>query len=430
VVSLTRFKIDISPLRSSRDFRVLFAAGTVFYLGLMFGFVAVPYQLFQLTGSSLAVGIMGAVQLVPLIIFGLYGGSLSDRLDRRTVQLVTGTAQAVLAVILLINAVLDSPQVWVLYVVGGLTATASALQRPSREALIPRVVAHDEIPAAVALSALGMQIGMLIGPALAGLVIVGWGLPVAYGVEAAALALATLSLLRLRRHPPSRTTGEGQLASIGAGLRYAVQRKDLLGTYLVDLMGMVMAMPIVLFPAFALDVLKRPELLGLLYAAEAVGSMIITLTSGWTRHVFRHGRAVALAAMGWGAAIALAGLAPNVWIALIFLIAAGAFDMISGMFRSVIWNQTVPDAMRGRIAGIEMISYTVGPVGGQLRSGIVADLTTVRTAIVSGGILCIAGVAAVAAGARELWRYDSRTNEHAVTERTARAARTDGNHAR
>lgn len=430
VVSLARFKIDLAPLRSSRDFRLLFTAGTVFYLGLMFGFVAVPYQLFQLTGSSLAVGIMGVVQLVPLIIFGLYGGSLSDRLDRRTVQLVTGTAQALLTLILLVNAVLDSPQVWVLYVVGGLNAVASALQRPSREALIPRVVDHDEIPAAVALSALGMQIGMLVGPAVAGLVIVGWGMQTAYGVEAMALALATLFLVRLRRHPPSHSTSEGHLASIGAGLRYAMRRKDLLGTYVVDLLGMVMAMPIVLFPAFALDVLKRPELLGLLYAAEAVGSMIITLTSGWTRHVYRHGRAVALAAMGWGAAIALAGLAANVWIALVFLTVAGAFDMISGMFRSVIWNQTVPDAMRGRIAGIEMISYTVGPVGGQLRSGIVADLTTVRTAIVSGGILCVAGVGAVAGAFRELWRYDSRTNEHAVSERTARAARTDGDRAK
>jgi MFS family permease len=185
---------------------------------------------------------------------------------------------------------------------------------------------------------------------------------------------------------------------------------------------MFMAMPVVLFPAFALEVLGRPELLGLLYTAEAVGSMIATLTSGWTRRVHRHGRAVTLAAIGWGAAIGLAGLAPNVWIALVFLTLAGGCDMISGIFRAVIWNQTIPDAMRGRLAAIEMLSYSIGPLGGQLRAGLVADLTTVRTSIVSGGILCVAGVAAVSAGLRDFWHYDARTDEHAVAERVARAA--------
>lgn len=305
----------------------------------------------------------------------------------------------------------------------------SALQRPSRDALLPRLVDHDDIPAAVALSALGVQLGMLVGPAAAGLIIAGWGLPAAYAVEAVGLAAATGCLLRLRRHPPGTAPTTGQLAAIGAGLRYVARRRDLLGTYLVDLVGMVLAMPTVLFPAFALQVVHRPDLLGLLYAAGAAGSLIMTLTSGWTRRVQRHGRAVVLAAMGWGAAIALAGLAPNVWSALAFLALAGALDMTSGLFRSVIWNQTVPDALRGRLAGIEMISYTIGPVGGQLRAGIMADLTTVRTAIVGGGILCVAGVGAVAAGFRELWRYDARTDEHAVNERTLRAERRIAIHA-
>ncbi|MFC7621281.1 MFS transporter [Microlunatus sp. GCM10028923] len=424
-----RFRIDLTPLRASRDFRILFGSGTVFALGLMFGFVAVPYQLFQLTGSSLAVGIIGAVELVPFIVFGLYGGSLSDRLDRRTVQLVTGAGQVLLAMILLINALLDAPQAWLLYAVAGLTAVLSALQRPSRDALLPRVVDHEDIPAAVALSSFGLQLGMLVGPAAAGLVIAGAGLPAAYAIEAIGLGAATVCLLGLRRHPPTGGPATGHLAAIGAGLRYVRQRRDLVGTYLVDLVAMVLAMPIVLFPAFALQVVNRPDLLGLLYAAGAVGSLITTLTSGWTRRVRRHGRAVALAAIGWGAAIALAGLAPNVWITLLFLVLAGGLDTISGLFRSVIWNQTVPDALRGRLAGIEMISFTVGPVGGQLRSGIMADLSTVRTAIVSGGILCVVGVAAVAVGFRELWRYDSGTDEHAVNQRTVRTQRRIASHA-
>lgn len=423
---LTGTRIDITPLRTSRDFRILWVSGAISYLGLMFGFVAVPYQLYLLTSSSLAVGAMGAVQLVPLIIFGLYGGALSDRLDRRTIQLVTGAAQVLLVGVLLINSLLPDPQVWVLYVVGAFTAIASALQRPSREALLPRVVRHHEIPAAVAISSLAFQIGMLVGPGIGGLVISRWGPPVAYTVELIGIGLATVLLIRLRRYPPTEEPTEGHIASIGAGLRYATRRKDLLGTYVVDMVGMFMAMPVVLFPAFALEVLGRPEMLGLLYTAEAVGSMIATLTSGWTRRIHRHGRAVTLAAICWGAAIGMAGLAPNIWVALVFLTLAGGFDMVSGIFRAVIWNQTIPDSMRGRLAAIEMLSYSIGPLGGQLRSGLVADLTTVRISIVSGGILCVAGVTAVSAGLRDFWRYDSRTDEHAVAERAARAAREGG----
>ncbi len=389
----------------------------------MFGYVAVPYQLYQLTGSNLAVGAMGMVQLIPLIVFGLYGGALADHVDRRRLQLMTGAAQAALVVVLLGNAVLDQPRTWVLYLVGALLSTASALQRPSREALIPQVVRHHEIPAAVALSALGSQLGMLVGPGIGGLLIAQFGVAAAYAVEATGMAVATLMVLRLRRYPPSDQSRSPSVAAITEGVRYAVRRKDLLGTYVVDMVGMFMAMPIVLFPAFAIEVLQQPAALGLLYTAEAVGSMIATLTSGWTARVHHHGRAVTLAAMAWGASIGLAGLAPNLWLAVALLALAGAFDMISGVFRGVIWHQTVPDSMRGRLAGIEMLSYSIGPLGGQLRSGVVADLTTVRTSIVSGGILCVAGVAVTAGLLRDFWRYDSRTDEHAVRQRTIRNAR-------
>jgi MFS family permease len=181
-----------------------------------------------------------------------------------------------------------------------------------------------------------------------------------------------------------------------------------------------------LYPAFATDVLGEPTALGLLYSAGAAGSMIATVSSGWTSHVHHHGRAIVLATMLWGAAIAVAGLAPTVWFAVAFLALAGAADMISGIFRSVVWNQTIPDEMRGRLAGIEMLSYSIGPLGGQARSGLVADLTGVRTAIVSGGILCVIGVAATAAWLQDFWRYDARTDVHAVRERTLRAGNPAG----
>ncbi len=414
--------MDITPLRTSRDFRILLVAGTVFYLGGMAAYVALPFQIYSLTGSNLAVGLMGAVQLVPLVVFGLYGGALADHVDRRTMLLWTGAAQCACMVALAVNAALPEPRVWLIYVVGGLLAASSSLQRPSREALVPRVVAHHELAAASSLSGLGMQLGALVGPTAGGLLIAAGGVAWAYTLTVVAIVGATGLYVLLRPCPPVADSTPPSLAGIADGMRYAVRRRDLLGTYVIDMVAMLMAMPIVLFPAFAADVLHEPTALGLLYTAETVGALLATLTSGWAVRVHRHGRAVVLAAAAWGAAIAAAGLAPTVWVALAFLAIAGAADMVSGIFRSVIWNQTIPDAMRGRLAGIELLSYSLGPLGGQTRAGLVADLSSVRTAIVSGGVLCVAGVAATTAALRTMWSYDSRTDEHAVRERDARAA--------
>ena len=419
---LAAVRVDVTPLRTSRDFRRLFAAGTVFYLGAMVSYVALPYQIYQLTGSNFAVGAMALVELVPLVVFGLYGGALADHVDRRRMLVLCGVAQVVLTGVLLGNALLDDPSVWAIYVVGFFLTIAQALQRPSREALLPRVVRHDELAAAAAVQSLGMQVGTLLGPALGGVLVAGVGIPWAYGVDVVGLVLATLLYATLRPYPPTEQSTPPSIEAIVSGIRYAVGRKDLLGTYVIDMTAMFLAMPIVLFPAFAEKVLQEPRLLGLLYTAESVGTLLATLTSGWTTRFHHHGRAVVVASMVWGGSMAMVGLSPTIWVALVFLALAGAADMISGIFRSTIWNQTIPDELRGRLAGIEMLSYSVGPMGGSARAGLVADLTSVRTSIVSGGVLCVAGVAAVGATLRDFWRYDSRTDEHATRERTRRAA--------
>jgi MFS family permease len=417
---LAALRIDLSPLRTSRDFRLLFWAGTVFYLGGMVSYVALPYQIYQLTGSNFAVGAVALVELVPLVVFGLYGGALADHVDRRKMLVLTGVAQVALTAVLFGNALLDQPSLWVIYVDAALLSVAQSLQRPSRDALLPRVVRHDELPAAVSLSSFGSQIGLLVGPAIGGVLVSSVSVPSAYAVDVGGLLLATGLFLALRPYPPTDTSTPPTWSAIVSGLRYAVRRRDLLGTYAIDMIAMFMAMPIVLFPALAQDVFERPGLLGLLYSAETVGSMVATVTSGWTGRFHHHGRAVVVASMAWGAAIALAGLAPTIWLAIVFFAVAGGADMISGIFRSVIWHQTIPDEMRGRLAGIEMLSYSLGPLGGQARSGLVADLTTVRTSIVSGGVLCVAGVAATATWLRDFWGYDDRTDEHAVREREVR----------
>jgi MFS family permease len=426
---LAALRLDLTPLRSSRDFRLLWWAGTAFYLGSMVTYVALPFQLYDLTHSNFAVGALGLVQLVPLVVCGLYGGVLADRMDRRRVLVATGLAQCVLTLGLLGNAALSRPSVPLIYVIGALLTVAQALQRPSRESLLPRVVRHDQLPAAVTLSSVGMQTGMLAGPALGGVLLAEGGPALAYAVNAAGLVAATALYAALRGYPPTKLTVEsgltGAVRGIADGLSYAVRRKDLLGTYVVDLTAMLLAMPTVLFPAFAVDVLDQPTALGLLYSAGTVGSLAATATSGWTSRVHHHGRAVVIAAAVWGAAVALAGLAPSIWLAVLALALAGAADLISGIFRSVIWNQTIPDERRGRLAGIEMLSYSIGPLGGEARAGLVADLTSVRTSIVSGGLLCMIGVGCVATWLREFWRYDARTDENAVRERRIREARAE-----
>ena len=420
--------MDVSPLRDSRDFRLLFVAGTVFYFGAMVSYVAIPFQVYRLTDSNLAVGAIGLVELVPLIFFGLYGGALADHVDRRRLLVGCGIAQAVLTGILGVNAFREDPSVPLIFVVSAFLAAASSMQRPSREALMPRTVRHDQITAANALTGFGVQLGVLVGPAVGGLLIAFIGIGWCFVVDVGALSVATLLFVAMRPYPHREETTPPSLAGIKQGMAYALRRRDLLGTYLVDIAAMFLAMPIVLFPALVEDVFRRPELLGLLYSAETVGAIVATALSGWTSRVHHHGRAVVIASMVFGGFIALAGLMPNLWLVAVCLGGAGAADMISGIFRTTVWNQTIPEGMRGRLAGIEMLSYSIGPLGGQVRAGAVADLWSVRGSITSGGIACVAGVAITAAALRDFWSYDERSDPYATAERERRRAAGEPQH--
>jgi MFS family permease len=416
-------RIDLTPLKESRDFRLLFAAGTVFYLGGMVSYVAVPFLINRLTDSNFAVGAVALVELVPLVVFGLYGGALADHVDRRRLLVVTGVAQAVLTGVLAVNAVQDRPSVALIFVVAALLTSAGALQRPSREAVMPRTVRHDQITAGNALTSLGMQAGVLVGPAIGGLLIAYVGIGWCFVIDVVGLVVATGLYAAMRPYPHTEETTPPSLQGIVEGMRYAVRRRDLLGTYLVDIAAMLLAIPVVLFPALVEDVFERPELLGMLYSAETVGALVATALSGWTSRVHHHGRAVVIAAAVYGGFIALAGVAPTIWLCALALAGAGAADMVSAVFRSTVWNQTIPEQLRGRLAGIEMLSYSVGPLGGQVRAGLVADVWSVRGAITSGGLACVGGVLLTAAWLRDFWSYDERTDPYAVAERELRASR-------
>jgi MFS family permease len=419
---LRALRMDTTPLRTSRDFRLLFLAGTVFYFGAMVTYVAVPYQIYTLTGSNFAVGAIGLVELGPILVFGLYGGALADHVDRRRLLIWTGIGQAVFTVLLAVNAFRDDPDAWVIFVIAVALASCSALQRPSREALLPRTVGHDQLPAANALSSLGMQLGLFGGPALGGVLVAYVGIGWCFLVDVAGLCVASYLYLRMRSYRHRDETTPPSLAGIRQGMAYAFRRRDLLGTYFVDIVAMMFAAPVVLFPALADEVFGRPELLGMLYSAEVVGAMVATGLSGWTARVHHHGRAIVLAAAAYGAMVAAAGAMPSIWLVALFLALSGAADMISGIFRSTVWSQTIPESMRGRLAGIEMLSYSLGPLTGQVRAGVTADLWSVRGAISSGGVACVVGVGATALWLRDFWSYDARTDEHAVAERAVRAA--------
>ena len=417
---LRGLRLDPTPWRQSRDFRILWAAGTAFYLGGMVGYVAIPFQIYRLTRSNLAVGAVGLVELVPLVVFGLWGGALADHVDRRRLLVVTGVAQAVLTAVLAANAFLATPRVWVIFVVSAFLSAASALQRPSREALLPRTVDHDQIPAANALAGLGMSIGTFLGPTIGGLLVASVGAGWCFVVEVAGLVVASAFYGSMGSYPHRGETTPPSIAAVTEGIRYAASRRDLLGTYVVDIVCMILAMPVVLFPALAEKIFGQPHLLGLLYTAETVGAALAGALSGWVASVHHHGRAVVLAAAAYGGFIALAGVSPTIWVALGFLALAGAADEVSGIFRQTVWNQTIPESMRGRLAGIEMLSYSAGPLGGQVRSGFVADKWSVRGSITSGGVLCVGGVALTALWLRSFWAYDARTDPYAVAERVAR----------
>ena len=417
--SLKKFAVDLSPLKKYPDFRLIWISGIVTRLGSMITYVALPFQIKELTSSYIAVGLMGAVEIVPLVIFGLYGGVLADKVDRKKMIWATEALAMVASLILLGNSLLTHPSLVAIYVVGGCFAALNGLQSPSLDAIIPRVVGHDDLPSTSALMGLRYQTAVIVGPAIGGILLASFGVSFSYFVDVITYVIALILLWRLSSVLPLGKTTAATFSSLKEGIVYAVRRKDLLGTYLVDLSAMFFAMPTALYPFWA-DQLNARWALGLFYAAVPIGALFVTLTSGWMKNYPHHGRAVFYAAIGWGAAITLSGASKNVYLTLLFLLLAGASDMVSALFRASIWNQSIPDELRGRLAGIEMLSYSVGPLGGQLRSGTFAAWTNLRTSVISGGLLCIGFVVLAASSLPDFRKYDVRSNKFAVEQRKIR----------
>jgi MFS family permease len=388
--------LDVTPLRASRDFRLLWTGQAVSFVGTTITMAALPYQVFQETRSSVAVGLLGMAQLVPLLVFSLFGGALADAVDKRRLLITVDLISLACATALAANAALDSPQVWLLYVLGATSSGVFAVSYPTTRSLLPLLLGPELRPAGYALQATYGSFGMMAGPALGGALIAAFGLTTAYFVDVLTYALSLVAFVRLSPAPPVPGAARASPASILEGLRFLRGHRVVLSVFAIDLLAMVFGMPRALFPALSERLGGGATLYGLLLSAVAAGAFLASIASGWTGRVRRQGRAVIVAVAVWGAAVAVAGLLRAPVPVLALLVVAGAADMISGVFRSAVAADVTPDELRGRVSGVEIAVYAGGPVLGDVEAGVVGGLLGVRFAIVSGGLACLVGAIAFA----------------------------------
>ena len=414
------FGVDLSPLRLSKEYRRLYVAGFITALGSQATYVTIPYQLKQLTHSTLDVGALGLFELVPVIVFGLYGGVLADRMDRRRLIIIMEVVLMVATAAVLVNALLAHPQVWILYADAVVAAAASSLQRPSIEALNQAFVAHDLQRAASTLANIRYTTASIIGPALGGLVAVGAGPGFVYGANLVTFALSLYLLSGLAQQLPPASHDDNDRAALKAGVVFLRSRPDIVGTYIIDLLAMTFAFPEAMLP-FVAARFHSSYALSLLYCGLPAGALIFTILSGWTKRVHHYGRGVVYAAVLWGLGIAIFGYSSSLWLVLVGLVIAGGADSLSGIFRSTMWNESIPPDIRGRMAGMDMISYSLGPTAGQFRAGVMAAWTSLRFSLTFGGLACSGSVAVVGAALPSLWRFDARSDVHVAHVRELRA---------
>jgi len=400
---------DVTPLRESPAYRRLFAGQAVSAIGTQVTVVAVPLQVYEITRSSLLVGLVGLAGLVPLVVFGLYGGAIADAVDRRKLVLITSTVMTLVSVVLLVQALAGSRSVWLLFVCVAVEAAAAAVDSPARGAIIPALVRREKLPAANTLSYGSGSLAVIVGPLLAGLAVSAGGYGTAYAVDVVSFAGAFYGAARL----PSLLPGEGAtragLASVFAGLRFVAGRPLLLASFVADLDAMLIGAPFALFPAMAYGHFHGGAgTAGLLYAAPAVGALVATLAGGAIARVRRQGLGVIVAIAAWGAAVAAFGLVPQLWLGLVLLVAAGAADTVSAVYRSTMMQVATPPGMQGRLQGVYLVVVAGGPRLGAVRAGTMAGIAGTAGSVIAGGLACIAGIGVIAAAVPALRRYDAR----------------------
>jgi MFS family permease len=393
---LRKLALDWSPLRSA-NFRRLWLAQTVSFIGSEIGLVTVSYQVYQLTGSSLAVGLLSLAQLVPMLTLTIIGGSFADTFDRRRLMLLQQVGMIVGTSFTIVNAALPHPKVWPCYAAMLLASSAYAFGVGAQNALIPRIVGDDQLAAANTLNSVVGSLGAVVGPALAGALLGTVGVLPAYILDTATFFATLVAVWFLPALPPDGGDERPSFRSIATGFRFLLGNRVILGFMLIDSNAMIFGMPTALFPAIAAHHFHHAGYVGYLFAGVSAGAFFASALGGWLPRVQRQGLVVVIAAAVWGGAIAAFGFATNLWPALVLLAIAGAGDEISAIMRGTMLLQLTPDSLRGRLIGIEFAQVTSTPALGNFEAGLVASLTSVRTAVVSGGLACVAGCAVIAA---------------------------------
>jgi MFS family permease len=405
--SLRRLAIDLTPLRVSRDFRLVWSGLLITSAGSQFTLVAVFVQVKDLTGSAAAVGATGLAYLAGLVAGSFAGGAILDAWDRRRLLMMAQVGLATGSAILLGGAIAGEPPLWLIYAGLAVLAASSSLDGPTRSAITARVLDPAQLPAAQALNQVVWNTAALIGPLLAGLVIA-WagGVTVAYAIDLASIGCMFVAASLLRPMPPMREDhADTGLRAIREGFDFTRKHRLIMSTFLIDLVAMIFGLPRVLFPFLIVEQFHgSSKAIGLLFAALAVGALLGALTSGWTSRIHRQGLAVIVSVAAWGVAIAAFGLSTWLWLGLAMLALAGWADVISAIFRTTILQMTAPDRLRGRLFGIHILVVTGGPRLGDFEAGVVARLASPTFSVVSGGVACVIGAGLVALAYPELRR--------------------------
>jgi MFS family permease len=402
--------MDLTPLKVSRDFRLLFFGHSVSNFGDEIVAVAIPFQVFQLTGSTLAVGLLGLAALVPVFVFPIVGGAFADALERRKLVTVTHAILAAMSGLMAVNAALPHPLLWPMYVFTFLAAGLYTFNRPALDTWPARLLNKSLLPSSNALDAgFGTFAGML-GPVAAGFLLVAIEPAGVFLVDVVTFLVVIVAVRMMHPSPPAHEGNEVSWEAVKDGFRFLKGKRNVQSVFLADLNAMIFGFPMALLPAvaLALDPERQAQVLGFLYAAPAAGAFLATVFSGRARDVRRQGRAIMLSIVVWGAAIVVFGMSHVLWLSLAMLAIAGAGDMVSGIFRLSIIQAAVEDRFRGRLEGIGMAVWATGPALGDVESGVVATLTSTSTSIVSGGLITIVGIGILGRFAPGFWRYDAR----------------------
>lgn len=402
--------IDISPLKSP-NYRKLFLGQLISAFGSQMTAIIIPFQVYFLTQSAFWTGMISAVEFIFLFVSSLIGGVLADRLDKRRLLILAEALLCVIPIGLAINAYLSTPSMAAIFLFAGLTSFINGLHRPALEALTPQLVNAEDLAKVSALAPTRHILTAILGPLVGSFLIVSIGPSLTFLLDALSFFISLLFLININYQIVNKeaimqaTTLKSFFEELVQGKRYLQSRRDILGSYVNDFIAMVFCNPVALYPALA-AAFDRVDALGMLYAAPSTGALLMTLLSRWTLNVRRCGIYVVIAASCWAVSMLWVGISPAFSWILFGLLAAGYFDMMSGVFRTTIWNETIPESVRGRMAGFEMMSYMSGPLLGNAILGFIADIYGIQVTLAIGACLALTGLLFFNICRPELWQFE------------------------